>query len=492
MHLIETKDKNFTVTIEGVNIHSKYSPLREAEKFVEQNITHRSTIIVLGAGLGYIFKILDNKYPNLEIIDIPYNKTLAKYSLDLNPSNRTQWDGIQNIDDFLISVIHEKNIKGLQIIEWDPVEKIFKQEAQIINNAIINRIRRVNGNLLTTARFGKKWLRNTLKNYINIETYITELKINNPIIIVASGKSLKYSIDVIKNIRDKVTLISLSSANMALDYYNIKSDITFSTDPGYYSKLHLSDMNGILAMPLTNSTSANNSVLLINQGNEFEEQLIHNLPKINLEENGTVAGTALLFALRITSKPIYLIGQDLQSNDVESHVRPYAFDTLLESKTNRTNPYYSVKYKRLINEGVTYKTYRDWFSKISKENPNRIFRLDSYSTKIDGIEDIKAETIIKLFRDRPKSYFSYTKKHNKTKKIREKEVIKIIKNWLESIEREEIEENSLFYLISTSQYTDANNKALSKAELDSHNLHCRNESIQFIERLLELYGKQLF
>lgn len=493
MQLTETKDNNYTVTVNGINIHSKYSPLKEAEKFVDQNITHKSTIVVLGAGLGYVFSILKVRYPNSEIIDIPYNIELGKYSLKLNPSKREQWDGEQNIDNFLLNIIHEKNIKGLQIIEWNPVAKAFTKEAKEINSSIIRVIRRVNGNLLTTARFGKRWLKNSLRNYININTYISNIKIEGPIVIVSSGKSLENSINLIKEIRDKITLISLSSANMALDYHNIKPDITFSTDPGYYSKLHLSGYSGIVTMPLTNSTSNNNPVLLINQRNSFEEQLINlnKLPSISIGENGTVAGTALLFSLKNSDKNIYLIGQDLQSTDIETHVKPYTFDSLLECNTVKTNPFYNVKYKRWINEGITYNTYRDWFSKISNQYPNRIYRVDSKTKPIFGIEEIEKDYLIESLKNQPITKLSFVKQDNKTKDIRLKNAISILKNWLISVEIEEIEENSLFYLISTSQYTDVNNMALSCSEIENHKLLCRKESILFIKRLLALYGRQL-
>ena len=67
MKIVKTKDNDFTVTVNNVNIHSKYSPSKEAEKFVSQKITDNGCVLVLGAGLGYIHKIVANKYPSLEL-----------------------------------------------------------------------------------------------------------------------------------------------------------------------------------------------------------------------------------------------------------------------------------------------------------------------------------------------------------------------------------------------------------------------------------------
>lgn len=493
MQLTETKDKSFTVSVNGTTIHSKYSPLKEAEKFVNQHINGTGTIIILGAGLGYIFNVLEDKYPNANVISIPYNHDLGKHSLQINSNPRKQWDGSISINKFFQSVINETNIKGLQVAEWHPTATVFSKEATVVNRALITTIRRINGNLLTTARFGQLWLTNSIRNYIGIDTYISDIKIDRPIVIVASGKSLGNAIEVIKKHRDQITLISLSSANMALDHNNLTADITFSTDPGYYSKLHIKGYEGLISMPLSNSTSERNPVLLINQGNFFENELIElgNLPNINLGENGTVAGTALMFALKQSSQRVFLVGQDLQSADLESHIKPYTFDNILQLESDKTNPYYSIKFKRWIDEGVTYKTYRDWFTLTAKKNKDRIYRLESDSDIIEGIKDIKSGQLSHYLKGMNKPPISYLIKTNKTKKVRQKQCIDLLNNWLKRVQSEKIEENTLFYLISTSSYTDANNKALSDVELKKNIQCCKEESNLFIKRLLALYGRQL-
>lgn len=494
MKLIETKDNNYTISINGINIHSRYSPVKEASKFIRQNMKNSGTVLILGAGLGYIFPAITEIYPNSNVISIPYNKELAACSLELNPTDRKQWNNIENIQDFLNSVINVMNIKGLQILEWNPTSRVYAKTAKSINEAIVKSIRRINGNLLTTARFGKRWLKNSMRNYILTDNYISDINLTGPVVIIASGKSLEKSIDTLKKIRNKITLISLSSANKALHYYNIVPDITFSTDPGYYSKLHMYGYSGIVAMPLTNSISIKNPVLLINNGNQFEEILIKtgNLPSISLGENGTVAGIALKFALTYSKYKIYLIGQDLQSSDIESHVKPYAFDNLLKNSETKINPYYSIMFNRWIKQGVSYKTYRDWFSITGKNNPGRILRVNANSLNIEGIKDINEHEFIEELNNIsriPLLSFSYIKNHNIIE--RQETCIKILREWLINVENKEFKNNSLFYLISTSSYTDANNKALSAIEIEKHIQHGKEESIIFIKRLLSLYGRQL-
>lgn len=492
MLITKTKDNNYTVNINGISLHSKYSPIKEAEKFVQSNIHRDGTIIIIGAGLGYIYTVVEDLFPKSSIIGLPLDRELGRQSLKLNKTRRKQWDFI-NLSSFLNREIDITTIKGLQIITWEPTTKAFNENYLNITNTLAAIIRRLNGNILTTARFGRLWIKNSLKNFLNTENYISDFIISKPIVITASGKSLNDNLDLIKEIRDNIVLISLSSSNMALEQNGITPDITFSTDPGYYSKLHLYGNRKIVGMPLTNSTSDKNTILLLNQGNSFENEIIKmgNLPSISIGENGTVAGTALEFSLTYSYSKIFLIGQDLESSDLRSHVTPYSFDNLLKSEEHRTEPYYSIMYKRWKNQGVSFKTYRDWFTEIALKNPGRIFRLRSYSKEIPGIEDIDRKNFKYWILNNPSKGFSYTVTHYSNKKERKILIEKMLNRWLKTLTEDEIEENPLIYLISTSHYTDIKSKALSDDCRIKIIQSCREESILFIKRLLSIYGRKL-
>ncbi|QEN04270.1 DUF115 domain-containing protein [Thiospirochaeta perfilievii] len=496
MTLIETRDKSLTAKINGTTIHSKYSPIKEADKFLSSklvNLDDTSTVVIIGPGIGYLYTSILKTNSKVRVIGIPLDEKLAKLSLEENRSGRVQWDNKTSIHDFLKKNINMFNIKGIQIIEWSPVVKAFPERYKEVSLALLSYIRRLNGNILTTARFGRLWLRNSIKNYININSYIYGIEINKPVIIVASGSSLNSYINFLKEIREKVFVIALSSANLALKHFNINPDIVFSTDPGYYSKLHINKNEEILACPLTNSTSTKENVLLLNQNIFFEKQILtmDHIPNFCVNENGTVAGTALEFALKHSSYPIFLVGQDLESSDIKSHVSPYSFENLLKKSESKVEPYYSIMYKRWSQIGVTYKTYRDWYSMISKQYKNRIFRLNEHSNKIDGIEDIDKEFVRSTIRDiKNNSRFNFSTFQQITKEDRIKNVKSLLTKWLNSIDNKDFDENPLFYLISTSKYTDTKNMTIlsKKNELLKE---CREESRLFIEGLLVRYGRKL-
>lgn len=476
MNILTTKDGNKTVTINSVNIHSKYSPIKEAKKFISQSIKKdEGTVIVIGAGLGYLLTEIDNSYPKLKIVNIPLNSDLEKLSREINPIKCQTWDMNSDITEFIKLNITEETITNLQIIFWQPLVNQYPDLFNKISEVISKRVRFLNGNIITTARFGRLWIKNALRNFISIDTYVKEIKIANPIIITASGPSLEKSLDVLKKYRDQMTIFALSSSLLALRENEIEPDLVFSTDPGYYSKLHIYGNNKTVAMPLSNSTSASAPVLLLNQGNVFEEELIStlNLPNIRVKENGTVAGTALDFALQFNNNPVYLLGQDLESNNIKSHVTPYAFDNLLKAGENRTSSYYDIMYKRWITTGVNYKTYRDWFINIGKNNPGRIIRVSPFGKKIENINDIDIDNFINCINgDYSPSEFVYTQVINRKERLGI--VKKLLKKWLNGVSNEKTGLKGLINLISPMSSTDG----ISKSK-------------KFLEDLLILYGREL-
>jgi hypothetical protein len=477
MELIDTRDGNVTIKANNSLLHSKYSPKKEANKFIQKSIKHSTgTVIVIGAGLGYIYSEIEELYPDLEIVGLPliYNSTLLQNSI--KPKRGIVLNSLENIDVFLNKALTENNIRGLQIIEWQPTIGAMPESYNTVNNALIKRVRRVNGNLLTTARFGKLWIKNSLKNYINIESYITGFTIDTPIVIIASGSSLSNLLECIKRERSKIMVIALSSSLAALREAQIVPDLVFSTDPGYYSKLHLYGYNGPLAMPLSNSTGCNSPTLLINNGNFFENEIYNTqrIPAIKIPENGTVAGTALLFALHYSKSKIYLCGQDLCSNDIKSHISPYAFDNLLKKDELRINPYYSTMYTRWIRSGVTYNTYRDWYSSIGNRDNSRVSRVAPYGPPLESIQDITKESFENEIKNLGNKEFKYTTEKSPTRLEKNEFILKLLNSWLENL-RKKISIKELIYLISPGKTTDESTR----------------DSIGYLKELLKLYGRKL-
>lgn len=69
--IIYSRSKDPTVIIDGIQLHSIYNPRKEAENFIEQNLSNikkSANILVLGLGLGYhllyLIKKLNSEFPS--------------------------------------------------------------------------------------------------------------------------------------------------------------------------------------------------------------------------------------------------------------------------------------------------------------------------------------------------------------------------------------------------------------------------------------------
>lgn len=403
---IYTSDKGFLCAeINGKLLHSKYNPKREAERFVTAlDFNDPSIIILLGAGLGYLIEQMQSRYKKAKIIAIYYSDEIYSYR-NKNDNEIISW---YPSSDFPISLFWERNIpegklRNLSITEWNPSSLIYPDLALSINNQLKNFIQQMNGNIKTTAHFGKKWIRNLLCNYLSIDTYCTMDAGSKPILIVSSGPSLKESMIKIKKYQDRILLWALPSSLEMLKKWRITPDLLITTDPGYYGSVHLNSLPAHVpaAMPYTASRGLwlnDNPLLVLNQSLPFEKDLFHfaQISNTKIPSNGTVSGTALELAQK-NGGPIYFAGLDLCFKDIQSHCRPHSFDKLLASETKRVQPQQSVYFHRAaysdadfslgIRKSQSLDTYAHWFNTFSAFKGKRIKRLNPSPIPIDNMDD---------------------------------------------------------------------------------------------------------
>lgn len=450
----------------GKNIHSQYNPEREAERFIQASqIVKPSIIILLGAGLGYIQREIQNKYPHSQIFAIYYDDELYKNRLLIDPSVKCWYPSSEiSINAFFSRYITEEKLRNLSLLEWNPSSLIFPDDSFRINRILKKSIQQLNGNIKTTALFGKKWMRNMISNYLSINNYCTFIQKSLPIVIVSSGPTLEKSLSQISRFQNKILIWALPSSLTALNHANIRPDLLISTDPGYYGKFHFTNLPQDIpvAIPLTGSRglwTGGNPVVTLNQSFPFENDLfnISKMKNIPIPSNGTVSGTALELALKYSDN-IYFAGLDLCFRDIQSHIKPHSFDSLLGSETNRSSPLQSVFYHRAslaepdfslgIRTSRSLDTYRNWFTSRNTESSKIIKRLNPSPIHIDNIGRGDLSELI--------DFPLIDKKQVKLidiepKNIRIKNIQKLFSQW--EAELEEKKRDDLLYFIDTDAYT---------------------------------------
>ncbi|PIE05244.1 MAG: hypothetical protein CSA76_00035 [Spirochaetales bacterium] len=433
-------------------IHSAYNPLKECERFIEGlnlQIPSGSPIVIMGAALGYMAAILSRRFPASPLICLHMDSVLFSRRVSI----QTVFPGAENssapiqcwhpkcglsAEDFLYSVIDEEQISGLKLIEWPPSLAAFPQAAEESAGALAAVIRRYSGNISATAAFGRRWISNTFRNFIETEQisrFKNRIRDTHPVVIAASGPSLENFLPVLAEIRSKVRLWALPSSMRALTNAGILPEMVFATDPGFWARLHSRyfPCDVPVSMPLSAAPLPHScfSVLPIRQNSPGETRLLEAVkrPALALPSMGTVAATAVEAWKSCSSGPLILAGLDLSWSDVRSHVRPHAFDSWIYRNESRIQPRLTSAWQRASSAGKALSTYADWFR--GSLPAGRVYRFNPVRplprTKPAGIREIRELTA--GFSDAPKMLL--TEKAPENARQRRKAVKQLLAHWEE-------------------------------------------------------------
>ncbi len=414
-----------------LSLHSRYDPWREAEKYlIHSQIPLDSKIyVLLEPGNGYLtYKLLETN-PNVKIIEVHCSRTYQKESLKTN--NKTagsirQWcpDDKEDLSSFLSGSVPDFDIGNVTVVEWPPAKHAFGELYSQIKHRVRSFLQERRASIHTTGKFGRLWLRNTLKKFSSLNTVCTRITSTAPLIIAASGPSLQQVLPLLSEIQNSALIISLPSAADALLYYGINPDLLVHSDAGFYANYHLRSLQSttpVQAAPLhaAGCRSFTAPLLPLSTGSALENYLLHTLkvPALNVSSHGTVAGIAYQIASMITEGPIVFAGLDFCFNDIEGHVRPHSFRHLIESTSHRYEPLHELYFRRSpladetaqkLNQGpqLEYKNkalqnyalerYAQWFQRLSPELHHRFYRIYPSVVEIPAFHTINKNELYNL------------------------------------------------------------------------------------------------
>jgi len=302
-----------------------------------------------------------------------------------------------SIQSFLETNITETKAENVRIIEWRPSLNYYKTQYVNLLSQAADFLKRMDAGIRTTAAFGKKWVRNFFKNITLINRSILYRKSDLQVIITGSGPGLETALPIIKKAQDSSLIIASSSSVSALYANNIKPDLIITTDGGSWALKHMypyfrNNKNDVIfassscaALP---SQMSGCDLLLINDGSFWQNVILHelSLASVLIPQKGTVTATAAELALLISCGNIYFTGLDFSVNDIRSHVKPYAFDSILYNGANRLLPVYSQYFTRTnaIKNGKSMEIYASWFKTQILSWPKRIYSITKTSVFKEG------------------------------------------------------------------------------------------------------------
>ncbi len=419
MELLETRDGLNSACINGQLIHSKFSPLKEAEKFfklwIEKNpLNPTSSLIVIEPGLGYLLSLLENQEISEIIVFFLSNETYTYcYRKGLLENLKCWFPGRPDTAvQFLEKNLGGYKIQNIRILEWSPGIRIFPELYKEIQTSLLQYMKILQANEITTVKFGKKWLKNSLLNYIQQNYNLFIGTINRNVILAASGFSLNWHMEELTKFRNNLFIAALPSSVEALVANGIIPDLIISTDPGYYASEHYRRFpeKVPVAAPLSAYPKVlSNPLIGINQLSELDKLLWQQGEfSFTVPEMGTVAATALGILQQLSSSEIYILGLDLCMKDLQEHVSPHPFEIYSVKDSCRFKTGTQYRYERIKalaasrKDGYYYSnsmiTYRNWFgkntynSRIVRVSPSPVSLPMKEISSLEGFANVKQIT----------------------------------------------------------------------------------------------------
>jgi len=332
-----SKEGANTLKVNGYYLHSKYSPLKEAKRFVENEYKPHHLHVIFGYGLGYIVDTLISK--------LQFNEPILVIDPIWNEEEFQKFYNVYSRLYFLNSKEEVEIMKMLDLLAGYTTKvhmiisinynKLFPEEIKKILEFINNNQYKQGANIATAKLFAKQWQENFLLNSANIvndnSLNILELKYDSPVVIASGGPSLIKQIETLKIYRNDYLLICAGSTINALLSNGLKPDYVVSVDGGEVNHRHFENIQTDETVSLMYSPTNHYKIREIFNGNcygfipsvkpkdqiYYKERFGKNLPLI--DGGGSVAHFALSIAKYITTGPIALVGQDLALTNNKTH-----------------------------------------------------------------------------------------------------------------------------------------------------------------------------
>lgn len=400
IELIKKEGSLDTVSVDGIKLHSAYSPDREAQRFVDslECPFTPSHVLVTGPALSYCADFLRKRFPKAKLCCVHYDSFFTEYDGAWDRSFLYKKDSCPSLSAEIYNYMGEEGIGSCLFASWKPSEKVFPDEYTEVWSEIKSAVIKGRNVLATMAYFSKRWTKNSIRFCLLSRKNAYIQKGSAPVVVCASGPSLKSSIPMLIENRKSFFLIAVSSAVRPLLENKIIPDLILSTDGGYWAKQHLSfamenDYDIPLALPpeaACYGKEFSQTVVPLSYGDGCGEDLLKECgyPMTRAMRNGTVSGTAARLALDITSGNVFFCGLDLSPSRGFTHTQPNELEATNSIKDFRL----ATRETRLAPSGFqspALDTYRDWFS--SADFGGRLFRLSngySYSNSLGKTKDV--------------------------------------------------------------------------------------------------------
>lgn len=400
MAIVFTKSANgeATCTCNSIRIHSAYNPSQEALRFV-QSIKcdfEPGYIMMTGPGLSYTAVYIRKLFPCAKIVALHYAREFSVTEKLWDKSFYYMEGGIP-LAEQIFSYMGEEGVVSCLFLSWKPSDDAFPEESRHCWKEIRSAVIKSRNVLATRSFFAKRWVKNAIRFSLFSGESCYFQKGNAPIVVCASGRSLKSSIPFIQKHRDRFFLIAVSSALLPLVTEGIIPDLCISCDGGYWAKRHISfTLRQHPEIPLALSSESavflsllkDTTVVPLNYGDGISEAFMKefNISATRAYRNGTVSGTAAQLALSLTSGAVYFCGLDLAPSKGFSHTQPNELERDDACRDNRLRTADS-RIAPSNFSSPSLRIYQNWFATSSFGG--RLYRLSDHFAFQNSLGEVR-------------------------------------------------------------------------------------------------------
>jgi hypothetical protein len=407
-------------------LHSKYDPIREAERFAERHYKKHHLHILFGIGSGYIAESLSKKMSKDEfLIIVEPMEPLIEVQLNNNHVLERailikggELEDLKKLFDSLTIQFSNR----IQVICSPNYDKLFSSDYHQILNIVKDSIyvQKVNEN--TIKMYSKEWQQNFILNlfysFDDIPLHALEHYFDVPVVVASGGPSLTKQIPLLKKVREHVLLISSGSTINTLLNYDIEPDFIVTIDGNINNYKHFESIK-LKKSKVIYSLSHHEKILeKLNQRSfYFVSSAIHSLKSYaekllnkevpSISGGASVANFALNIAYIISSGPVALIGQDLAYTDNKTHAEHNKnFRKVDETYIKERGMFYiEGYYGDQVLTDYAFLAMKYNFEKLIQtfSHPERIYNCTEGGVKIEGYQQIPFQEFCDRYVDTNKS-----------------------------------------------------------------------------------------
>lgn len=412
---IDTKTGNKTIEFDSYLLHSKYDPIKEAQRIAEKEYTENFVHIVFGYGCGYLVDELKKMIEDEVIV------VIDPFKIELNINDDTIY-GKNQIDEFktqLASSLENlsREVKVICSLNYDKIApEFYKEVLQCVKD--VQRSNQVDEYTIRTGSEG--WQENYIKNLpllIRDQPLSNNSKFNDvPVVIASGGPSLTKQLPLLQSIRENIILVAAGSTINSLLKHDIEPDYVVTIDGSEANYHHFENIHSNKTKLIYGLSSnykiqyewKNERYAFLTTDDVKVQEIIEKKYGVDLPliaGGGSVANFALTVATNLSSGPIALIGQDLAYTDLQTHAsgNKYAMridDEFLEKRDAfQTEGYYGEQ----VMTDYPFHAMKLAFETLITILPNipTIYNCTEGGVKIKGVEQVTFKEFCEKFAIRP-------------------------------------------------------------------------------------------